>query len=218
VSDARLLHDVSRYYESKLHEFGPVARGVDWAGEESQRLRFAQLLKVLDDLDLDGPVQIADIGCGYGALVEFLRQRPIAFSYVGYDVSREMLATAETLFAGQGHRVRFVQDWDAVPEVDVAVASGVFNVRLTYSDDVWRQYVLDTLQAIHGKVRFGWAANFLTIYSDADRMRSDLYYADPGSVFDWCKRTLTKEVAVLHDYGLYEFVVIARKVARGRRP
>jgi SAM-dependent methyltransferase len=217
LSDAGLLRDVRRYYESKLREFGPTAQGVDWAGDASQRLRFAQLLKVVDGLDLAGSVQIADVGCGYGALIDFLQQRRLEFSYVGFDVSGEMLAMAETLFAGLGERVRFVRDWDDVPQVDVAVASGVFNVRLTYGDDVWREYVLDTLRAIHAKVRHGWAANFLTIYSDADRMRPDLYYADPGLLFDWCKRNLTKEVALLHDYGLYEFVIISRKVARGRR-
>jgi SAM-dependent methyltransferase len=218
LGDGGILRQVGRYYESRLREFGPTARGVDWAGEESQQLRFAQLLKVLDDLDIAGSVQLLDIGCGYGALVEFLRTRPLDFRYTGYDVSSEMLAMAETLFGGQSDRVRFVQDWDAVPEVDVAVASGVFNVRLTYSDEVWREYVLDTLRAIHARVRFGWAVNFLTIYSDADRMRSDLYYADPGFLFDWCKRNLTKEVALLHDYGLYEFTLISRKIARGRRP
>jgi hypothetical protein len=140
----------------------------------------------------------------------------VPFSYVGYDVSAAMLSAAEQSFGGLGERVRFVRDWDAVPQVDVAVASGIFNVRLTYGNDVWRAYVLDTLGAIHAKVRYGWAVNFLTIYSDADRMLPDLYYADPGFLFDWCKRALTKEVAVLHDYGLYEFVLMARKVPRGR--
>jgi SAM-dependent methyltransferase len=213
LSDGGLLRHVGRYYESKLHEFGPTARGVDWASEESQTLRFAQLLKVLDGLEPNGPVRIADVGCGYGALVGFLRTRGVAFDYVGYDVSRDMLATAQTLWGGDD-RVRFVPDWDALPEVDVAVASGVFHVRLTYGDEVWRDHVLDALRAIHAKVRYGWAVNFLTIYSDADRMRPDLYYADPGFLFDWCKRQLTKEVALLHDYGLYEFVLISRKVAR----
>lgn len=217
MSGRDLLDDVRRYYESKLRAFGPSARGVDWSGEESQQLRFAQLVKVLDDLDVAGPVRIADVGCGYGALIDFLQRRGLAFDYVGYDVSAEMVGTAARLHEGLGDRVRFVLDWNALPEVDVAVASGVFNVRLTHGDEVWREHVMATLQAIHAKVLYGWAVNFLTSYSDADRMRPDLYYPDPGAMFDWCKRTLTREVALLHDYGLYEFVLIARKVPRGRR-
>jgi SAM-dependent methyltransferase len=217
LSDGEILRDVSRYYDSKLREFGPTARGVDWNGKESQERRFAQLMRVLDEIDIADSVEIADIGCGYGALIEFLRKRTLDFRYVGYDVSTAMVTMAKSLFGERGGRVRFVQDWDAVPKVDVAVASGVFNVRLTYSDDVWREYVLDMLLATHAKVRCGWAANFLTIYSDADRMRSNLYYADPGFLFDWCKHNLARDVALLHDYGLYEFTLIVRNVPRGCR-
>ena len=36
-------------------------------------------------------------------------------------------------------------------------------------------------------------------------MRADLYYADPRAFFDLCKRHYSKQVALLHDYGLYEF-------------
>jgi hypothetical protein len=57
----------------------------------------------------------------------------------------------------------------------------------------------------------GFAFNMLTSYSDADRMRSDLHYGDPCRFFDYCKRTYSKQVALLHDYGLYEFTVLVRK-------
>jgi hypothetical protein len=47
-------------------------------------------------------------------------------------------------------------------------------------------------------------------------MRPDLYYADPRAIFDHCKRTFSRWVALLHDYGLYEFTILVRKeVASG---
>jgi hypothetical protein len=42
-------------------------------------------------------------------------------------------------------------------------------------------------------------------------MRSDLHYADPGRLFDYCKRRFARNVALLHDYGLYEFTLLVRK-------
>ena len=39
---------------------------------------------------------------------------------------------------------------------------------------------------------------------------SDLYYADPRAFFDRCKRTSRGDVALLHDYGLYEFTILVR--------
>jgi hypothetical protein len=50
----------------------------------------------------------------------------------------------------------------------------------------------------------------LTKYSDADRMRGDLYYGDPAFFFDHCKRSFSRNVALLHDYGLYEFTILVR--------
>ena len=56
----------------------------------------------------------------------------------------------------------------------------------------------------------GFAFNMLTSYSDTDKMRPDLYYGDPAFFFDHCKRRYSRNVALLHDYGLYEFTIIVR--------
>jgi hypothetical protein len=53
--------------------------------------------------------------------------------------------------------------------------------------------------------------NCLTGYSDDDKKRDYLYYADPCRLFDLCKRRYSRQVALLHDYGLYEFTVLVRK-------
>jgi hypothetical protein len=53
----------------------------------------------------------------------------------------------------------------------------------------------------------------LTSYSDSGRMarRPDLYFADPLFYFDYCKRNFSPDIALLHDYGLYDFTVLVRK-------
>jgi hypothetical protein len=150
------------------------------------------------------------VGCGYGALADFLGARFTEFSYYGYDICPEMVAEA-----AKGHREQanlvFTTDWTDVPMCDVAISSGIFNVRLTHSTAEWEKYLFETLAAIDSKSRLAWSVNFLTSYSDAHLKRDDLYYADPCFYFDWCKRNVTRHVAVLHDYGLYEFTLIARK-------
>ena len=56
--------------------------------------------------------------------------------------------------------------------------------------------------------RQGIAFNMLTSYSDWTSPK--LYYADPLQVFDRCKRELWRDVALLHDYGIYEFTMLVR--------
>jgi hypothetical protein len=93
---------------------------------------------------------------------------------------------------------------------DYTVASGIFNVKLDISADEWAHYVLRTVDTIAKLSRKGFAFNALTKYSDADRMRPDLYYADPFLLFDYCKTKISRFVSLLHDYPLYEFTVLVR--------
>ena len=57
-----------------------------------------------------------------------------------------------------------------------------------------------------------FAFNCLTSYSDPERMQPYLYYSDPLRLFDHCKRRYARDVALWHDYGAYEFMIVVRKV------
>jgi hypothetical protein len=57
----------------------------------------------------------------------------------------------------------------------------------------------------------GFAFNILTGYSDPERQRADLYYADPLFFFDYCQKNFSRFVALLHDYPLYEFTILVKK-------
>jgi hypothetical protein len=50
----------------------------------------------------------------------------------------------------------------------------------------------------------------LSIHSDADKREASLHYADPARIFDWCKREITPDVALFHDYGQWDFTVLLR--------
>ncbi|MBS0308971.1 MAG: class I SAM-dependent methyltransferase [Proteobacteria bacterium] len=202
-----LLSEVAEYYSGKLAEHGETARGVDWNGEEGQILRFEQLCKLIADVK---PFTLNDLGCGYGALLDFLRTRYPSFAYTGCDVSADMIRSASQRYAGSPD-VHFEVVAQPSKVADFSVASGIFNVRMGRSDAEWRSYLEATLDVLDQSSRLGFSFNCLTSYSDADRMRDDLYYADPCALFDLCKRRYSRHVALLHDYGLYEFTIIVRK-------
>lgn len=207
MRESDIIATVVRYYEGKLESFGATARGVDWKDDVSQRKRFEQLLRVLGITDRTEPFSLLDFGCGYGALLPFLRERGLDVDYTGYDPSPRMLDQARAAHP----EAAFTADWSAVPRADYVVASGVFNVRLDTPADTWRDYVLHTLAAIDAKAEHGWAVNFLTGYADEDRKRADLFYADPAFIFDWCRRSASRWVSLLHDYDLYEFTIGVRR-------
>lgn len=208
MTDARILDSVARYYGERVTAFGATARGADWNSEASQTLRFDQLLARLPVAPGD---TLNDYGCGYGALALHLAAGGLHIArYTGFDVAPEMLTAARAAL-DVPFPVELVSDRAALAPADITVASGIFNVRLTTPAREWTAYVLDTLTHIAAVSVRGFACNFLTSYSDAHRMRPDLYYADPALIFDHCKRHFGREVALLHDYGLFEFTIAVRK-------
>jgi SAM-dependent methyltransferase len=206
VSSDRLLHDVARYYADRLARFGTTAAGVDWRDEASQHTRFAQVLNVVEESN----GSVADFGCGFGALLPYMRSRGLSGVYRGVDIAPEMITAAVNLY-GADPAATFETGTAPSEPADYAVASGIFNVRLAQTDGDWQAYVEDTVAAMDRASRKGFAFNCLTSYSDADRKRTDLYYGDPCALFDLCKRRFSRQVALLHDYGLYEFTVVVRK-------
>ncbi len=206
-NETDLLTEVAEYYTTKLAQHGQNPQGVDWNGEESQTLRFEQLCKIVD---VSTQFSINDLGCGYGALYDFLSPEYENFSYSGVDVSGEMIRAARGRYKDK-HQARFVLSSEPDQLADFGVASGIFNVRLGRSDVEWREYLETTLDILDRTSCRGFAFNCLTSYSDADKMRDYLYYADPCVLFDLCKRRYSKNVALFHDYGLYEFTILVRK-------
>jgi SAM-dependent methyltransferase len=201
----RLKQSVALYYRDKLLNHGPTHRGVDWNSADSQRLRFDQLLKVCPPGE---QFTINDYGCGYGALLDYIFELGYSCSYVGFDLSPEMIAAARKSH-GKHLWVNFVTD--DCPVADYTVASGIFNVRLDVPARDWQEYMLLTIRQMSDLSYKGFAFNALTSYSDPQHVRPDLYYANPCFLFDYCKRNFSKQVALLHDYGLYEFTIIVRK-------
>ena len=202
-----IIKDATYYYTKKLNRFGPTFQGVDWNSKESQELRFGQLLKVIDKPDDN--FSIIDYGCGYGALYLFMKNKFSEFDFYGYDASKSMIEKAISL--NSNAECSWFSDPINLSKTDYVVASGLFNVKQSYNADEWNRYVIDTLVSFNTLAVKGFSFNLLTKYSDKVRMKNNLFYADPLYFFDYCKMNFSKNIALLHDYSLYEFTILVRK-------
>jgi SAM-dependent methyltransferase len=201
------LDPVKAYFEERIDAHGTSPRGADWNSDASQEARFDQLLKIVDP---SVPFSLLDYGCGYGALADNLAKKGFRADYYGFDIVTKAIEAARRLHTGKPGR-SFTTEVSRLPVCDYVVASGIFNFRADTPDGAWTDYVVGVLQHFDKLSRKGFASNFLTKYSDPGRMRADLYYADPCFLFDYCKRNFSRNVALLHDYTLYDFTILVRK-------
>lgn len=205
-----ILAQVEAYYSQKVSVHGATPAGVDWNGAEGQRLRFAQLARLLPAAP--SSITVNDLGCGYGALLPYLSEHGYTGRYTGYDISERMIDTARAQApqSQAGLQSDFLVG-DQPSLAEYTIASGIFNVKGARSDSEWNEYLLDVLTGMERCSTKGFAFNVLTSYSDRERMKDTLHYADPCFLFDHCKRCFSRDVALLHDYGLYEFTILVRK-------
>lgn len=202
-----LLAAVEAYYTAKVRAHGPTPCGVDWNSVQSQELRFRELLRVCTA----EPATLLDYGCGYAALLDHLRAAQLPFRYRGFDLSGAMITAARQRHPELGE-AELVCEEARLSGADYVVASGIFNVKLDTSDSDWRAYIIATLARLDALATRGFSFNALSTYSDPERRRADLYYADPLFFFDHCKRNFSRQVSLLHDYPLYEFTILVKKV------
>jgi SAM-dependent methyltransferase len=214
VTDAAastILSEVAAYYASKLEAHGSTPQGVDWNGVDSHETRHRQFLRLLDGA-LDA--SIIDLGCGFGDFLRFLHTEGYRGHFTGYDIAPEMIEKARELHGETEDRQwRIGAEPDAA--ADFAIASGIFNVKGDVPNAIWTRYIRQTIDVLAGAGRRGFAFNVLSLSSDPDRRRSNLYYADPADMLAYCLSHYGRSVALLQDYGLYEFTIVVRHHSAG---
>ncbi len=207
TDDARYLQSAAAHFSLVFNESGETARGVDWNSDASQLTRFEQLCRFIDAAV---PFSINDIGCGYGALVDFLARAGGEFSYHGFDVSSPMIESARLRYGGRPD-IRFSCSAQLEQLADYSGASGIFHKRFGRSDGEMLDYQLRTLDMMDRASRLGFSFNSFSRYGAGQAQRSDLFYADPCLLFDRCRTRFAGRVALLHDYDPMDFTIAVRK-------
>ena len=200
---------LNQFFIERLNLYGATPKGVDYNSPEAQEVRFNQLVKVIN------PTQkftVIDYGSGYGGMFDFIHKKGWDFEYYGIDLIEKRVRAGR-----EAHKdfpnAHFTTDEKDVPLADYLLACAIFNIKMETPYEEWQEFTLQTLRNMDKLCSKGFSFNMLTKYSDTDRMaeRPDLFLGDPLLYFDFCKRNFSRDVALLHDYGLYDFTILVRK-------
>jgi SAM-dependent methyltransferase len=204
MTEARLTKDISEFMEGFLEREGETPAGVGWPNQENQRIRFAQLIRLIDP-GADG-FTVNDLGCGFADLYAFIQDQDLPMrGYRGYDVSEKMLEVARKRVGPDAELVRA----DRVTErADYSFACGIFNTQMNEDEGEWLAYMKSVILDLNEHSELGFAFNSLTTY--VDYREDPLFYADPMEMFRFCKEEISPRVALLHDYPLWEWTILVR--------
>ena len=214
MTNQPILAAVTAHYEKTLATHGVTAKGVDWKDADGQRLRHRQFLRLIAD---DPDASVLDVGCGYGDFLTFIRAHGHRGRYIGIDVAPAMVEAARGLH-GEGPDRAFHLGATCPEAADYAIASGILNVIRGADPVAWTHYVEDTIEGLARASSRGFAFNMLSLNSDPERRRADLHYADPPAMLAAMIARHGRHVALLQDYGLWEFTLVVRHPSHTASP
>jgi len=190
------------YFTERLAQHGDTPRSVDWGSVESQRLRFAALL----DIGVRSGDSLIDVGCGTGALLDYLQEKHIDVDYRGYDLTPSMIDLAKSRHPKVNFAVCNVIQEKQIEPADYVIASGIFYLR--------QERPVAFLEAMVGRLwqfaRRGVAINCLSAWA-AERDPNE-FYADPAEALAIARR-ISSHVVLRHDYHPRDFTIYLRREA-----
>jgi SAM-dependent methyltransferase len=187
----------ARYLE-RLAEFGHDPRSLGWS-KGKQEARFKALTS---RVDLTRVQTVLDVGCGFGDMYAYLRQRGFRGRYLGIDFIDELLDVGRSVYPDAELRNVDIDDFEPDERFDLVVASGIFNGVLEHEEQ-WAR-IERTLARMYRLAKFACAADFMSAY--VDYSRGDTFYAEPERVLSLAKR-LSRRVALDHHYLPFEFAI-----------
>ena len=113
-------------YEKQISIHGFSPKGVFWQSHKTQQSRFETLIKAIKVSDLSGKISISDFGCGYGALFQYIKNKPFMKGslYIGYDIVDSFINEAKRRFPHS----EWICSETILKETDYIFISGAFNM------------------------------------------------------------------------------------------
>ena len=164
------------------------------------------------ETDFDGK-RILDFGCGTGDLVSYLCRQKTDFSYLGVDVSNNLLEQATKQFKNKSHVQFCLGDFDdRKKEIlefapDISVASGVFTLKRPSKDNI--EYAKSLLTRLVELSNEMVAVNFMSTKVDFTNPKN--FHFDPDKMVEF-STSLSDQVSIFEDYGLWEFTIHIHKI------
>jgi SAM-dependent methyltransferase len=185
------VRDVDRlrsFYLDAYRRHGVCAQGVGWSSTFRQLRRF----EVLCEVDRLEGKSILDVGCGFGDLYAFLKERLRTFTYVGIDIVTEYIEIARKRYPDVPFVLGDYATYEG-PMVDTILSSGALTFQIRNAHAVYHAMIRNMFERSHSCVA-------LTVLSNKAIKEDDTYVS--YSVFEMSKlcRQLTNHYSIREDY------------------
>ena len=187
------------YYDSLIKEYGSSdPRSIGWASESTEQIRYT-ILSEIGDLNNHS---ILDVGCGFGNLYDFLKNKNLSFSYKGIDINPKIISLAkekhpnisfETLDFGNYQNEKY----------DYIFCSGA----LSFKVPNYKQFYFEYIKKMFDYSNIGIAFNMLNDKNNTNPGDDKLFATySVEEVKNFCL-TFTNNIIIREDYLPNDFTI-----------
>lgn len=200
MTSKELNDTIARYSERfKNYGYGPEALG--WGKKDRSTLRFEILSSYWK---LEGKA-VLDVGCGFGDLYGYLKERGIApRKYVGVDINADLIKEGKRHYPDADLRIENVIDDGIAEQFDIVLSSGIFNHKLEDN----RGFIRKALTRFNEISNQGFCCNFLS--NKVDFTYEHTFHSDPCEILELAYN-FSRRVVLRNDYMPFEFSIFVDK-------
>ena len=181
---------IAAYYNRLVDTYGHDPRAVDASSRDSLDVRYAALCGVTD---LTGK-RVLEVGCGFGDLGAFIRERFEGVSYRGVDLSPRMVEEGRRAHPGLELSVANVLDLPGRRDATTWCSPRASSTCCASDPEARMRELVERMFALASE-----AVAFTAISAWSAERDPEEFYVDPGAALE-LGRSLTKAVVVRHDY------------------
>lgn len=202
----KIADELRNHYAKVFAQHQATAAGVNWVDEISARRRYKKVLELLnDDLRLVENPSILDVGCGYGGLLEFIKETSVSVRYTGIDLVESMIDTGKK---NHPESTFILGDFMSLPDsqvYDYIICNGI----LMLKKDIWMtemsRYTQQFVTKMFHMCRFGIAFNIHSSY--VGWFEPSLFYKSPVEMLAYCLENLSTKIRLDHAYPHYDYTM-----------
>ena len=195
--DSKTRQSILKHYTELYKKFGLSPASIGWI-KGKQDIRF----NAITEIGRLKNSSILDVGCGFGDLSSFLKNKKLHVKYTGVDINQKFVELAKKKYPKAIFETRDIETRPFKKKFDWVFAIGSTNQSGSY------KYIERLLTEMFRCCKKGVAMDFLSTYVDFKKPKN--FHSSPEKIFKIAKK-LSKRVIIQHDYLPFEFCVYVYK-------
>lgn len=212
-----ITKELTTHFSKTFLRHGATTEGVNW-GTKTDKIarRYTVFSDFITKNMADKKISVLDVGCGYGALLNYLGNNIENIEYYGIDPCLEMINTAKSTYMKAFYNISLEdlhdKKFENIPipdKFDYVVCNGVFTLKNDMSNIAINKFVNKSIQYCFNLCKKSVLFNMMSTH--VDFFNSNLFYKNPADMITFIIENMTNKVAVDHYLIEYEYFVTMYK-------